>query len=75
MARNPVKREQPLKQKLPANVTATEPREVEHPVSSGDTVAMDFDIAIEDGPVAEEHRRNFENKKTGKFYLCEFYAL
>ena len=75
MARNPVKREQPLKQKLPTNVTATERREVEHPVSSSDTVAMDFGIAIEDGPVAEEQQRNIENKKTGKFYLRGSYAL
>ncbi len=69
MARNPLKREQHLKQKLPTNFTATERREVEHPVSSGDTVAMDSDIAIDDGLVAEERQRNPENKKTGKFHL------
>ena len=66
MARNPMKRDQPQTQKLAYSRATTERREVEHPMSSGDTVAIDFDVSAEDGPLDEGYHTNHDNKKTGK---------
>ena len=57
----------PQVQKLRASFATTEQREVEDPMSSGDTVAMDYDIAMVNGPVDEGYHTNHENKKAGTF--------
>ena len=67
MARNPMKRDQPHTQKLAYSRATTERREVEHPMSSGDTVAIDFDTSTENGPLDEGYHTNHDNKKTRKF--------
>ena len=38
-------------------------------MSSGDTVAMDYDIAMVNGPVDEGYHTNHENKKAGTFQI------
>lgn len=59
MARNPVKGGQTM----PVNFATTKQKEVEHPISSGDTVAIDFDVAMDDRPEDEICEKN----KTGMF--------
>ena len=56
----------PQTQKLPSNFATIEQTEVENPISSGDTVAMDCDIAMVDGSVDEGYHTNHEYKKKGK---------
>lgn len=56
----------PKSEKLPTNLATTEQREVD-PISSGDTVAMDYDITMVDGLVDEGYHTNHEHKKAGKF--------
>lgn len=67
MARKSIKREQPPTYKLPSDLATTEQSHIEHPVSSGDTIAMDFDVIMADGLVDEGYHTNHEIKKTGKF--------
>ena len=67
MARNSMKRDQPQTQKLAYSRATTERSEVEHPMSSGDTVAIDFDVTMEDGHLDEGYHTNHDYKKTSKF--------
>ena len=56
----------PQTQKVPSNHATTEQKEVQSPISSGDTVVMDFDFAMTNGHVDEGYHTNHESKKTGK---------
>ena len=57
----------PQSQKLPTKRATTEQKEVD-PISSGDTVAMDYDITMVDGLVDEGYPTRNEHKKIGKFW-------
>ena len=56
----------PRTQKVPSTFAATEQKKVESPISSGDTVAMDFDAVLRNEHVDECYHANHESKKTGK---------
>lgn len=71
MARKSIKHEQLPIQKPPTNFAPMGESHVEHPVSSGDTIAMDFDVTMTDGLVDEGYHTNHENKMTGKFRSLE----
>ena len=64
----------PRLQKRPVKFPTPEPREVENPVSSGDTVAMDLDIDVVT-PVDEGYHTNHENKKSGESFLLKLDTL
>ena len=55
----------PRSQKVPSSFATMEQKKVESPISSGDTVAMDFDVVVRNGHVDEGYHTNHE-KKTGK---------
>ena len=55
----------PRTQKVASSFATTEQKKVESPISSGDTVAMDFDVVLRDGNVDEGYHTNHESKKTG----------
>ena len=55
----------PKSQELPTKLAITEQTEVD-PISSGDTVAMDYDITMVDGLVDEGYHTNHEHKKIGE---------
>ena len=61
MARKSIKSEQLQAQRTPVAVVATE-----QPISSGDTIAIDSDVTMTDGPRDEGHHMVHEHKKTGK---------
>ena len=71
MARKSIGREQLPIQKSPANFAPTGACHVEHPISSGDTIAMDFDVTMTDGLLDEGYHTNHENKMTSKFRSLE----
>ena len=58
MARKTLKRE-------PTTVQVTSQ---DHPVSSGDTIVMDQDVTMTNGPVAEEYCIDRANQKSGEFF-------
>ena len=58
MARKTLKRE-------PTTVQVTSQ---DHPVSSGDTIVMDQDVTMTNGPVDEGYCMDRANKRSGKFF-------
>ena len=66
MARKSIKSERPPIQKLPVSFADTEQSHAYHPVSSGDTIALDSDITMEDGTVDDGCQTNRSNKRFGK---------
>ena len=61
MARKSKTEKSPV-QKLPVNLAATERQEVQDPLSSGDTIAIDYDVPMEDAAINDH-----DNEKTSKF--------
>ena len=55
----------PRTQKVRSTFATTEQKNVESPISSGDTVATDFDVVLRNGHVDECDHTNHESKKTG----------
>ena len=56
----------PRTQKVSSNFATKEQKKVESPISSGDTVALYFDVVMRNGHAGEGYHTNHESKKTGK---------